>query len=405
MSTEKNKNKTIEYINKQQKNVSFGRNLGGASESINMLRFPLAILVVFVHGFGAEIDIAELHARGLTGMAIYDYVRLFFSVVIARSAVPIFVIISGYLLFLKVEDYSKTVYMAKLRKRLYSLVIPYFSWIILLILWTLMFMVGGILLHGKPWTRIIIFFQENAYLHMLWDCSVWEERTTWLGVKTHNSGPVLYPFWYMRDLVMMAVISPVIYWLINKTKIIFLILLLAIYVFDIRVSWMSGTFSWACLFFSLGAYFAITNQDFTDVLWKWKKVICPVTVGLIVCQIYTGSAMGDETSRMIHPWLVIFQSFALILLASALCKYPKLYDVNKKLARTSFFIYALHPFILYYVIAAVDKIMPMGDTWYVMTFNYLSAPLLCVGICIGIYWILQKLMPGVLGVIVGERRR
>ena len=28
MSTEKNKNKTIEYINKQQKNVSFGRNLG-----------------------------------------------------------------------------------------------------------------------------------------------------------------------------------------------------------------------------------------------------------------------------------------------------------------------------------------------------------------------------------------
>ena len=123
-----------------------------------MLRFPLAILVAFVHGFGAEIDIAELHASGLTGMAIYDYVRLFFSVVIARSAVPIFFIISGYLLFLKVEDYSKTVYMAKLRKRLYSLVVPYFSWIVLLILWTLMFMVGGILLHGKHWTRIIVYF-------------------------------------------------------------------------------------------------------------------------------------------------------------------------------------------------------------------------------------------------------
>lgn len=370
-----------------------------------MLRFPLAILVVFVHGFGAEIDIAELHASGLTGMAIYDYVRLFFSVVIARSAVPIFFIISGYLLFLKVEDYSKTVYMAKLRKRLYSLVVPYFSWIVLLILWTLMFMVGGILLHGKPWTRIIVYFQENGYLHMLWDSSVWEERTTWLGVKTHNSGPVLLPFWYMRDLIMMVVISPVIYWLINKTKIIFLILLLAIYVFDIRVSWMSGTFSWACLFFSLGAYFAINKQDFTDVLWTWKKVICPVAVGLMVCQTYTGSAMGDETSRMIHPWLVIFQSFALILFASALCKYPKLYDINKKLARTSFFIYALHPFILYYVIAAVNKIMPMGDTWYVMTFSYLSAPLLCVGICIGIYCMLQKLMPGVLGVIIGERRK
>lgn len=59
-----------------------------------MLRFPLAILVVFVHGFGADIDVAQLHASGLTGAAVYDYVRLFCSVVIARSAVPIFFVIS-----------------------------------------------------------------------------------------------------------------------------------------------------------------------------------------------------------------------------------------------------------------------------------------------------------------------
>lgn len=380
-------------------------NRGGYSESINMLRFPLAILVVFVHGFGADIDVSELHASGLTGLAVYDYIRLFFSVVIARSAVPIFFIISGYLLFLKVEEYNKTVYISKLRKRWHSLVIPYFSWIVLLILWTLMFKVGGILLHGKPWIGILDYFQNNGYLHMLWDCSVWEERTTWLGIETHNSGPVLLPFWYMRDLIMMVVISPVIYWLIKKAKIIFLILLLAIYVFDIRVSWMSGTFTCASLFFSLGAYFAIKKQDFTDVLWKWKKIICPVAVALMIYQTYTGSAMGGEASRMIHPWLVIFQSFAFILLASALCNYPKLYGMNKKLARTSFFIYALHPFILYNIISIINKVMPMRATWYVMTFNYLSAPLLCVGICIGIYWMSQKLMPGVLGVIVGERRK
>lgn len=370
-----------------------------------MLRFPLAILVVFGHGFGAEIDIAKLHASGLTGMAIYDYIRLFFSEVIARSTVPIFFIISGYLLFLKVEDYSKTVYMDKLRKRLYRLVIPYFSWIVLFILWTLMFMVGGVLLHGKPWTRIIDYFQENGYLHILWDSSVWGERFTWLGIEIHNSGPVLFPFWYMRDLIVMVVLSPVIYWFIKKIKITFIVLLLVIYAFDIGVSWISSTFTGAYLFFSLGGYFAINKQDFTDELWKWKKVICPVTVALMVCQTYTGSAMGDGTSRMIHPWLVIFQSFTFILLASALCKYPKFYDINKKLARTSFFIYALHPFILYHIITAVNKMMPMGNTWYVMTFNYLSAPLLCVGICIGIYWMLQKLMPGVLGVIIGERRR
>lgn len=197
---------------------------GGYSESINMLRFPLAILVVFEHSLVADIDVSELHASGLTGLAVYDYIRLFFSVVIARSAVPIFFIISGYLLFLKVEEYNKTVYISKLRKRWDSLAVPYFSWIVLCILWKLMFWVGGILLHGKPWTDILDFFQNNGYLHMLWDSSVWGERTTWLGIETHNSGPTLLPFWYMRDLIIMVVISPAIYWLIKKAKIIFLIL-------------------------------------------------------------------------------------------------------------------------------------------------------------------------------------
>ena len=173
-----------------------------------MLRFPLAILVVFVHGFGADIDVAQLHASGLTGAAVYDYVRLFCSVVIARSAVPIFFVISGYLLFRKVEEYGKQVYVGKLKKRWHSLVIPYLSWNVLFVLWTLAFKLGGILLHGKPWSGIGDYFLQNGCLHMLWDNSVWSERTTWLGVETHNSGPVLLPFWYMRDLIMMVVLSP-----------------------------------------------------------------------------------------------------------------------------------------------------------------------------------------------------
>lgn len=385
---------------------------GGYSESINILQFPLAILVVFVHGFGADINIAELHTGGLSGLAVYDYIRLFFSEVIARSAVPLFFIISGYLLFLKVDDYSNSVYVAKLRKRWHSLVIPYLSWIVLFILWNLMFTAGDILLHGKPWTGILDYFHQNGYLHIFWDSNIWGERTNWMGVETHKSGPALLPFWYMRDLIIMVTLSPVVYHLIRKIKSAFIVLLFVVYAFDIKISWISGTFACASLFFSLGAYFAIRKLDFTDVLWKWKMVYVPVAIALMVFQTYTGSAMGDEISRMIHPWLVISQSFAFILLASALCKYPKFYSMNKKLARTSFFIYALHPFILGHVISAfnkmavlADKITPVSDSWYMMTFNYLASPLCCVLLCIAIYWFLQKYLPSFLGVIVGERKK
>lgn len=376
-----------------------------------MLRFPLAILVVFVHSFGADIDVSELHASGLTGLAVYDYIRLFFSVVIARSAVPIFFIISGYLLFLKVEEYNKTVYISKLRKRWHSLVIPYFSWIVLFILWTLMFKVGGILLHGKPWVGILDYFQNNGYLHMLWDSSVWEERTTWLGIETHNSGPALLPFWYMRDLIIMVVISPAIYWFIKKIKFVFIILLLAIYTFDIKCSLISGTLACASLFFSIGAYFALKKLDFTEALWKWRHLICPIAILLMIYQTYSGSAMGNTMSLMIHPWLVIIQSFAIIIVASVLCRYQKVYETNKKLARYSFFIYAFHPFILTYEIKAFKKIallvdnqILISDTWYMMTLNYIAIPLICVGVCIGIYRFMLKFIPDVLEMIVGERK-
>lgn len=377
---------------------------GGDSESINFLRFPLAVLVVFVHGFGKNIDVLQLHASGLSGDAVYDYIRLFFSEVIARSAVPIFFFMSGYLLFFKVKEYSKSVYIAKLRKRWHSLVVPYFSWILLMILWTLMFKLRDILFHGESWQEILEYFRENGYLRMFWDGCVWEERTTWLGIVTHMSGPVLLSFWYMRDLVVMVFLSPIIYWTIKKFGLVWIGLLFAIYAFDIRVTWISDMFASACLFFSFGAYFSIKKKVFTDVLWKWRYVILPLALVLIVWQTYTASFMGDRLSVMIHPWLVIVQSFALIILASALCRYQWLYLWNKKRAKTSFFIYALHFFILYHVISIINKVIPMGDTWYMMTISYLIAPLACVGICIGVYYLAQRFCPSILSILIGVRK-
>ena len=193
---------------------------GGYSESITMLRFPLAVLVVFIHSFGPEVDMAQLHAGGLTGMAVYDYVRLFVSVVIARSAVPLFFIFSGYLLFKGVEQYDRETYVGKLRKRWLSLARPYLVWNVLIVL------------------------------------------------------------------------SPVVYWLVKHLRWIYILLLLAVYLADIRPSCYSATIVPAALYFSIGAYFSIMKQDFTEVLWRWRYLILPVAAVLIVIQ------TGCRRSRM-----------------------------------------------------------------------------------------------------------
>ena len=369
-----------------------------------MLRFPLAVLVVFIHSFGPALDVEQLHADGLSGMAVYDYLRIFISVVIARSAVPLFFLFSGFLFFKGVEQFDKTVYAEKLRKRWHSLARPYLIWNILMVLWVMAFKIGGILLHGKPWSGIGDYFAENGYLHMLWDSSIWNERTTWLGNAVYHSGPILFPFWYMRDLMILVALTPVLYWLIKRLRIGFVLIVVAIYVADIRVSWFSGTMASALCFFSIGAYFSIMRQDFTQVLWRWRYLIIPLTVALILIQTTTGSDMGDYTSKMIHLWLVLIQTFAFIIVASALCRYRKLYELNRKLAPSSFFIYASHVFILGHVSGIVKRLTPMSDAWYMQSIDYLITPLVCIALCIAVYTVGRLWMPGAMKLLMGERR-
>lgn len=370
------------------------------SDTITMLRFPLAILVIFIHVYHSDMDVSKLHAIGFSGMAIYEYVRRFFSIVLGSSAVPTFFIISGYLLFLKVDNYSKDVFISKLGKRWHTLVIPYFLWIALYALEAILSQeVGSFIIHGRPWTNFIGLFRQNGWLHMLWDSRVWNERITWLGVETHESGPFLLPFWYMRDLMVMVLLSPVVYWLVKKYKIILICLLGAIYVFDIKLSWMSGTFACASLFFSLGSYLGINRIDFTQTLWKFRCVVFPLALILACLKTY-----GIDDRNILSPWLVIFQSFALIVLASVLCKFPRLFNFNNKMASTSFFIYSIHLFILGYVTIIVNKLMPVGDIWYINIVNYFILVTLIIGACLMVYWIMLKSVPEILRILVGDRK-
>lgn len=384
----------ISYLTKSQ--------CGGYSECINMLRFPLAILVVFVHGFGPDIDLDKLHASGFTGIAIYDYVRLFFSSVLASCAVPLFFMFSGFLFFNKVGRFDSKEYLLKMHTRIRTLLVPYILWIVLMILWTLLLKVGGVMLHGKPWSGILAFFETNGWWHLFWDCNVWGESKNWMGILTHSSGPYLLPFWYMRDLIVMVILSPVIYFLIKKMRCFFLILLVALYALDIKVSFISGSFNIAILFFSVGAYWGILKKDFAYSIWKYRYLVSIIAIFLIICQTYMGVS-NAVLSKFIYPWMVIFESLFVISLASSLSHNYYLFSLNKRLASTSFFIYAFHPFILVYIIKILRFIVPNVNS-FMMIISYLCAPLTCVVVCVGCYWAFNKWMPNLLGIFIGKRK-
>lgn len=97
------------------------------SKTIDYLRFPMALAVVYIHSAG-DVPMSPVHYDAFTGLDFYNLLRVVFSDVLTRIAVPVFYVISGYLYFLNVKQWSWSEYKRKSRSRLYTLVIPYLLW-------------------------------------------------------------------------------------------------------------------------------------------------------------------------------------------------------------------------------------------------------------------------------------
>ena len=101
------------------------------SKAINLLRFPLACLIVIKHYYTPDIS------ADIFGGEVYNFIGVFVTNVFTAVPVPLFMMISGYLYFNKCnlsEGFGREVYINKTRSRIKSLLIPYLIWNLLVFL-------------------------------------------------------------------------------------------------------------------------------------------------------------------------------------------------------------------------------------------------------------------------------
>ena len=99
------------------------------SELIGQLRLPLVILVTYAHSYGAvDPDYSLLTSEWDS----YEVLKLLVSQTLVKVVVPVFFMISGYLFFNNVERWNLHVYGGKLKRRLWTLFLPYVVWNILM---------------------------------------------------------------------------------------------------------------------------------------------------------------------------------------------------------------------------------------------------------------------------------
>lgn len=358
------------------------------SKTISYLRFPLIVGVVFIHNKMAEINIQG-------DIVSYDdwpwltYTMDFFSSVLPTIAVPLFFFISGFLFFYKV-DFDKNVYIKKLKSRYHTLVIPYLIWNF----------VGFLILLIQMHPRFYSLFPllKDYRIDIFEFLSYFWIKDLPMDLPGERAFPINFPFWFIRDLIILVITSPLIYWLIKRLKIVVVILLCAVWFFGLgKYVGLLGISHQSIFFFPLGAYFSISRLNFVELAQKakWSPYI------------YAILAIGDTLTKgyslnyLFHKGGILVGLVTSIYIVSILVKEERV-RTNNFLSNASFLVFALHGlFISKFMKAIVMIIHPQSP--YLVLSIYFFVPIITILICLLLYKILYNISPSVAKTVTGGR--
>lgn len=208
------------------------------SEKLRALSLVAVVLVVFIHSHNEEVKFASGKIVGNQESWVL-FIENFVSKGIARIAAPIFFMISGLLFFLS-YDFTLNGIVSKFKSRFKSLVIPY-------LIWSVFGVVLILSLQLIPWSKN--FFTKELIIHY----------STSKLLRTIFFDPIPYQLWFIRDLFMLVLFSPLIWYLTKSLRGILLIVLLVLWTIA------SKTFVFfsneALLFFTAGCALALDKKN------------------------------------------------------------------------------------------------------------------------------------------------
>lgn len=355
------------------------------SDTISFLRFPLIIAVVFIHTY--ITDQPNINGKIFVPhgtFPLFDIIEQFIRKGIAELAVPLFFLISGFLFFY-LSEFNIITYKNKLKRRIRSLLIPYLFFNILYMLYVLM---TQLFLPNitSPDRKLIIDYNIIDYIDSFWSFD---------GIDHY--APIYGPLWFIRDLIVINILSPVIYFLIKKTDFFYLVTLSLLFILGIGLL-TPGIASSSVLFYSIGSWFAIKKKNFVCDNASLNIIIGVTAFVLLIIDTYLWSK-GVQIMA-IHRLFILLGVISLPSICGIVISKRNIKPIMI-LAESSFFIYVTHRFIItifnkYWVV-----ILPVNTISAIVAF--LVIPLLTSLICFCIYISLRKIAPTFTAIITGGR--
>jgi fucose 4-O-acetylase-like acetyltransferase len=339
------------------------------SRRIDVLRIILIGLIVLAHG-----------ARGITvRVPATDPVAGWMVEVLNGHvdfvAVPLFFTISGFL-FLRKFELSAASYGEMLRKKFVSLLIPYLLFNIGLAAW--FYFVGSIEMMGS-WGYLV---QEGIV-------------TKTLGLGTT---PINYPLWFLRDLLVVFILSPVLLLFFKEAPGVGLATLFCLWV---GVNPAPYSYYGDFFMFYFGGYLARTRFPLQGISWwqRWGTLLFILLTAALVAHKQLG--ITDE-----HVRLFLFKCNLVLGLACfwRISAIPFVRDsaVLHRMARHSFFVYLAHePTVSVLQTRLLAVWQPVGNAQQI-AFYWLSG-LTVIVLLWGVGEALSRVVPKVYAAATGAR--
>lgn len=336
------------------------------SERLSILKYISIVLVVYLHAYGVTVGLTD----GATPHMLLWWVRLlenFVSQIIARCAVPIFYLISSVLLFKKQRKYIETIF-----GKIKTLLVPYF-------LWNSFWIFESALEQSKSISSVITTMMNCSF----------SEWMSLYGVGLDLPYPKDYPLWFIRDLMLVVLIFPIIGKIAKKypQRALFVSALLLL----VPVSF---PLKQAVLWSVVGACVVNLQIHMTifDGIAMWKLSLFYVLFSLI-------TLMVDLS--LVNTICIFLGIVHWIRVTKYIFGVAKIRACFMKLSKYTFIIYVTHELTLSTLKYHCMKRIPMNALSALVV--YLLLPIAVIIGCSVAGMILKRLFPRMYSVLMGER--
>lgn len=356
------------------------------SKRITCLRALCVVLVIFLHQYAGDLGDVTFAASGtIPKNVVFQGIQYIISRIITFSAVPIFFMLSSVLLYAK-----EFTWKSNMKKKLKSLVLPYILWITLYIFMYFL---------GQTFPMTSGFFANAG--RKVRDMSLMDFIGAYTGIGGH--GLFVNALWFIRDLVIMNLVAPVLKRAIDEFPLICLVL--------IAVLWNVGSIPECLILNKLSVVFFALGYYIVKYGFRMRTIDKLSTAGIIFIYVvmvtieFCFYKEGSDLRKAAHSFTIIIGIVLLIKLSGLIIRKSET-NVPQALitvASYSFFVYASHDFVQTVLKKVADHTLPQTD--FIQMIEYFLIPFLVCFICVVAGILVNKLLPPVYGIMTGARKQ